>query len=42
MFNLIIGFVAGVVVSVLVPKVYAYGVYVVSKSKEFLAQFGSK
>lgn len=39
MFNLFVGFVAGVIVTVLVPKVFEYGVYVVTKSKELLAKF---
>lgn len=41
MFNLFVGFVAGCVVTVLVPKVYNFVVYAVAKTKEFLAKFKS-
>jgi flagellar basal body L-ring protein FlgH len=39
MFSLIVSFLAGVLVTVLVPKVFSYGVYVVSTAKELLAKF---
>lgn len=41
MFNLIVGFVAGVLVCAFIPKVVDYDFYV-QYAKEFLAKFGSK